>query len=372
MQDNLRPAKISLPTNTTQIECSGDWVVAKITEVTKQFEYIKYVAPANVQVDASKIKKLDTVGAWMLAELLAQLKSARKNATLTGLSNEHQTLYGLIAEEKNKLSMPPKPEMHNLLYRLGEITVVKWREMLNFLAFFGELFLDFLYTLLHPRQIQWRSFLNVIDLAGFRALPIIALLMFLIGIVISYQTGIQLKAYGANIYIVSLSGIAVLQEFGPLITAIILAGRTGAAFTSQLGSMKVNQEIDALRTMGLSAMNMLVTPRFFGLLVVVPLLTIWADIFGILGSMIMAKHTLSVNYFAYLSSFPHEVKFKNYLIGMCKTPVFAMIIATVGCFQGFEVGFSAESVGRQTTRSVVQAIFLIIIVDALFSILFGW
>lgn len=372
MQDKLHLAKISLPADTAQIECSGDWVVAKIANVSKQFDYFKYVAPATVSVNASKIRALDTAGAWALAELLAQLKSAQKKAKLTGLNPEHQALYTLIAAEKNKLTTPPAPESHNWLYRLGESTVIKWNEALSFLAFLGEMTVEVIHVLLHPRQIQWRSFLNIIDLAGFRALPIIALLLFLIGVVICYQTGIQLKNYGADMYIVSLTGVAVLQEFGPMITAIILAGRTGAAFTSQLGSMKVNQEIDALRTMGLSSMNMLVIPRFFGLLVVLPLLTVWADIFGILGSMLMARHVLGFSYSAYLINFPHEVRFTTYLIGMSKTPVFAMIIATVGCFQGFQVGFSADSVGLQTTRSVVQAIFLIIIVDAAFSVLFGW
>lgn len=372
MEDTLRLPKIAFISNGPQIACSGDWIITKITGIRKQIDYVRYVAPARVEVDASKIRRLDTVGAWMLAELLTQLESAHKSVTLRGLGHEHQALYDLIAKEKNQLTRPPKPERHTFLYRLGEITVIKCQEALNFLAFFGELFLDILSALLYPRRIQWRSFLNVIDMAGFRALPIIGLLLFLIGIVICYQTGIQLKAYGANSYIVSLTGVAVLQEFGPLITAIILAGRTGAAFTSQLGAMKINQEIDALGTMGLSAMNMLVTPRFFGMLVVLPLLTIWADIFGILGSMLMARHTLDISYLSYLGAFPHEVKFKNYFIGMCKTPVFAMVIATVGCFQGFQVGFSADSVGRQTTKSVVQAIFLIIIVDAAFSILFGW
>lgn len=355
------------------IQCRGDWITTKIDGITQQFRYLKYVAAPQVEVDASAIQKMDTVGAWILNELITQLKSANKKVTLQGLSKEHQTIYTIVQKQKPELIEEPlqSPRPHEI-YFLGKATVDKIIHMLSFLSFIGELTIDLGRAWMQPRYIQWRSFLNVIDFAGVRALPIVGLLLFLIGIVISYQTALQLKNFGGNIYIVSLTGVAIVQEFGPLITAIIVAGRTGSSFTSQLGSMKINQEIDALNTMGLSPFNMLVLPRFFGLLVTLPLLIVWADIFGVFGSMVMAKHVLDFNYMDYLLRFPRDIRIYTLIIGMSKAPVYAMIIATVGCFQGFQVTTGAASVGERTTKSVVQAIFLIIIADAIFSVLFSW
>jgi len=165
--------------------------------------------------------------------------------------------------------------------------------------------------------------------------------------------------------------MAVLREFGPLMTAIIIAGRTSSAITAQIGTMILNEEVDALRTMGLSPMSRLVVPKVLGLLIVMPLLTFWADVFGVIGAMVMSKNMLNINYGDFLNRFQHVVAIKHYYIGLSKAPFFAMIIAAVGCFQGFRVAPNADSLGKQTTISVVQAIFLIIIADALFSILYS-
>jgi phospholipid/cholesterol/gamma-HCH transport system permease protein len=223
-----------------------------------------------------------------------------------------------------------------------------------------------------PKNIQWNSIFKIVEETGCKALPIIGLLSFLIGIVLAYQMGLQLKDYGANAYIVDFSGLAILREFGPLITAIIVAGRTGSAFTAQIGIMKINEEIDALKTFGLSPVERLVLPRIFGLLIAIPLLTVWADAFGIMGCMVMANGMLDLGYADFLARFQQVIELKTYALGLIKTPVFAVLIAQVGCFQGFQVGYSADSVGSQTTRSVVQSIFLIIITDAFFSVLYSW
>lgn len=375
MLDNSehKPAKIALEANRSQVICSGDWITAQLAVLTPALiTSIKNTAAEKITINVEKVSNLDTAGAFILQDIIEQLKAASKQTNILGFSPEQQALYDLIANEASKVTEIPEPERHNILYSLGQEAVAKFSQALEFLSFQGELFVEIFNTILNPKLIQWRGFFNVVDAAGYRSLPIIALLLFLIGLVLAYEMGLQLRDYGANIYIVSLSGAAVLQEFGPLITAIIIAGRTGAAFTAELGAMKVNQEIDVLQTMGVSPMSRLVLPRFFGLMVALPLLTIWADIFGILGAMVMAKNVLGISYYEYISRIPLDVKLSNYWIGMCKAPVFAMIIATVGCFQGFSVGFSADSIGQKTTKSVVQAIFLIIIVDSLFSVLFGW
>ena len=207
--------------------------------------------------------------------------------------------------------------------------------------------------------------------AGLHALPILALLSFLIGIVLAYQMGLQLETYGANIFIAYLSGMAIFREFGPLITAIIVAGRTSSAFTAQIGSMKINEEIDALETMGLSPTEFLVVPKVIGLTLVFPLLIFWSNIFGILGAMLMSKAMLHIGYHDFLMRLKESVGLKQMLLGLYKAPAFSILIALVGCFQGFRVGNSAASVGHQTTKSVVQSLFLIIIADAIYSIIYS-
>jgi len=189
---------------------------------------------------------------------------------------------------------------------------------------------------------------------------------------LTYQIGIQLEFYGANIYIVGFLGIAILREFGPLLAAIILAGRTSSSYTAQLGLMKANEEIDALKTMGIAPLELLIFPRIIGLIIVMPLLTVWSDIFGLLGGMLMSNATLGVSIRAFLEQFPQDVTLSSFVIGIGKAPVFAMIIAAVGCYHGLRVAGSATSIGEHTTKSVVLAIFLIIIADAIFSIIFSY
>ena len=184
--------------------------------------------------------------------------------------------------------------------------------------------------------------------------------------------GLQLETYGANIFIAYLSGMAIFREFAPLITAIIVAGRTSSAFTAQLGSMKINEEIDALLTMGLSPTELLVLPKVIGLLLVFPLLIFWADVFSILGAMLMSKSMLDVGYVDFLQRLKATVGLDQLMLGLYKAPAFAILIALVGCFQGFRVESTADSLGSQTTKSVVQALFLIIIADAIFSIAYSW
>lgn len=222
------------------------------------------------------------------------------------------------------------------------------------------------------RRFQIPSIVSNMASAGLYALPIIGLLSFLIGVVLAYQMGLQLETYGATIFIAYLSGMAIFREFAPLITAIIVAGRTSSAFTAQIGSMKINEEIDALYTMGLSPTELLVLPKLIALLLMFPLLIFWSDFFGVLGAMIMSKLMLHVGYYDYLIRLQDSVGFKQLMLGLYKAPAFAIIISLVGCFQGFQVKASADSVGSQTTRSVVQALFLIIVTDATYSILYSW
>ena len=197
--------------------------------------------------------------------------------------------------------------------------------------------------------MRWRMVANGIQVTGYDAMPIVALLSFLIGVVLAYQLGHQLVTYGANIYVVDISAMAILREFAPLITAIIIAGRTGSAYTAQIGTMMLNEEVDAIRTLGLSAQEMLVMPKLMALVISLPLLTVLADMFGIFGSMYMSKVMLDISYTDFIRRFGNVVELKVFFVGMVKTPFFALIISSIGCFHGLQVKGGASSIGYRTT-----------------------
>lgn len=258
-----------------------------------------------------------------------------------------------------------------MLERVGRTAVDVWEQGFALLSFVGESALAFLGWLTHPQRIRWRPILFNLRTAGLDALPIVGLLSFLLGIVVAYQGADQLRQYGANIYVTDLVGLSMLREFAPLMSAIIIAGRSGSAYAAQIGTMAVSQEIDAMRTLGIVPLEMMVLPKLIALVIALPLLTVFADVLGVAGGMLMARAQLGVSFHEFLDRFPHAVSTTSYLIGVGKAPVFAVIIAVVGCFQGFRTQGGADSVGKQTTRAVVQSIFLVILADALFSIAFS-
>ena len=258
-----------------------------------------------------------------------------------------------------------------LIERVGKITVEIFNQLVEMLSFVGETAIAIAKSIMQPKRIRWRPILFNIRTAGFDALPIVGLLTFLLGVVVAYQGAAQLRQYGANIFVADLIGLSMLREFAPLITAIIIAGRSGSAYAAQIGTMAVTEEIDAMRTLGISPQEMLVLPKIIALVIALPLLTVFADMLGVFGGMLMARQQLDVGFIEFLDRFVKAVSPTTFMIGVGKAPVFAVIIAIVGCFQGFKTKGGADSVGRQTTRSVVQSIFLVIVADALFSIAFS-
>ena len=258
-----------------------------------------------------------------------------------------------------------------LIERVGNVTVEIFNQLVEMLSFVGETAIAIAKSIMQPKRIRWRPILFNIRTAGFDALPIVGLLTFLLGVVVAYQGAAQLRQYGANIFVADLIGLSMLREFAPLITAIIIAGRSGSAYAAQIGTMAVTEEIDAMRTLGISPQEMLVLPKLIALVVALPLLTVFADMLGVFGGMLMARQQLDVGFIEFLDRFVKAVSPTTFMIGVGKAPVFAVIIAIVGCFQGFKTKGGADSVGRQTTRSVVQSIFLVIVADALFSIAFS-
>jgi phospholipid/cholesterol/gamma-HCH transport system permease protein len=242
----------------------------------------------------------------------------------------------------------------------------------DLIGFFGAVFIGFLRLFVQPRRVRFVSLVSHVEHTGLNALPIIGLISFLIGIVLAYQGADQLRQFGAEIFTVNLVGVSVLREMGILLTSIIVAGRTGSAFTAQIGTMQVNEEVDALRTLGLDPLDVLVLPRVIGLVIALPLLTFYSDILALLGGGFACVLLLNMSVAQFLTQLREAVTTTHFLVGMAKAPVFAVIISMVGCFEGLRVTGSAESVGRLTTKSVVESLFLVIVFDAFFSILFSY
>lgn len=372
----MKPNSTSLPAATLEIaqggdvvHCGGAWVLGGISALDAKLESMVWPQKKPLQFDVAAITAMDTAGAWLLHRTLRRLEAMGCAVELLGQRAEHATLLEVMQPvELLPVSVTAK---YSWLEKLGAVNWSHVRQLLGMLSFFGEFAQVVLRSLRQPAQIRWRPILYNLQHVGFNALPIVGLLAFLMGVVISYQGAAQLQRYGANIFIADMVGLSILRELAPLMTAIIVAGRSGSAFAAQIGTMKVTEEIDALRTIGIVPMELLVLPKVLALMIALPLLTVYADIMGVLGGMVMAKSQLGVSYTDFLDRFDIAIKLSALMVGVGKAPVFAAIVAIVGCYQGFQAGNRADSVGRQTTMSVVQAIFLIIVADALFSVIFS-
>lgn len=354
-----------------QIICEGIWNLANLESLQKKFAALRLPKQGALEVNGAGIAHMDFAGALFIKQLSDTVRKKGLQVNLVQFSESAQNLLSTIDKKKENFNSYKPLVSPGWLEGIGRSAHLQIKEFLTFLEFIGKLTLEFLRIVASPRHIRWNSLAGSMDSTGYTALPIIGLLSFMIGVVLAYQMGNQLRNYGANVFIVDLLGLSVLREFGPLLTAIMIAGRTGSAFTAQLGLMKANQEIDALDTMGITPAEILLLPRILGLVIVLPLLTMWADIFGVFGGMFMANNMLGVSWPDFLIRFRQQVPLSALLIGLGKSPVFAFIIASIGCFKGIQVRGSAESIGTNTTKSVVLSIFFIIVADAIFSIIFS-
>src|ERR1039458_5837306 len=358
------------PGNTPfDVRCAGAWVLRGIEPLEHRLARLPWPDAGELLIDASAVTAMDTSGAWMLHRTMRALQEHGHSVQVRGLRPEFEALLQLIASRSVTYEAAAVPGV------LASIGQRSWRSVLSalgMLSFLGENAIVLLRSLAQPSRIRWRPVLHNLQTAGFEALPITGLLSFLMGIVIAYQGAEQLRQFGANIYVADLVGLSMVRELSPMLTAIIVAGRSGSAYAAQIGTMKVTEEIDALRTIGVDPLELLVLPKVLALIVALPLLTVYTDVMGVLGGMIMAHAQLDVSFGAFLDRLNEAISLDSYLVGVGKAPVFAVIIALVGCYQGFQVGGSADSVGRQTTLSVVQSVFLVIVIDSLFSIVFSW
>jgi len=363
------PNTIRLDPSEKKLICEGEWTLAHTKELKSKINQVN-LPSGHIKIDGSRINQMDSAGVWLLLSFI-KLHPEHK-FELLNFNEKAVQLIKLIEKQKVEDKKIRKPKKLSTIANIGKSAYEQAKEFVEFLAFTGFLFIEFLRNLRKPQKFRWNELASILYSAGYQALPIVGLLSFLIGVVIAYQMGIQLRTFGANIFIVNLLGLSILREFGPLITAIMVAGRTGSSFTAQLGIMKINQEIDALNTLGVTPAELLLLPRIVALTIALPMLTIWADAFGVLGGMVMAQNMFNITFADFLQRFQQEIPIRNLIIGLGKTPIFALIISSVGCFEGMRVFGSAESIGRNTTRSVVLGIFFIIVADALFSILFSY
>lgn len=352
----------------------GDWVIDGLRDVDRRLErFAEINAGIPVVWDVSEVGLVDSAGMMLFIRSYDLLRSRQCPVEVIGASADHKRMYRLLRQyvvRPEATAFPQFSRIHRLMENLGRLAVASLVDLGSFLAFLGENFIVFLLSLRHPLSIRYGAIVKNIEEAGVRALPIVALTSFLIGVVITYQGAVQLEKFGAHIFIVDMISISVTRELAPLITAIVVAGRTGSSYTAQLGVMKITEEIDAMRTMGFDPLHFLVQPRIMALMIVMPLLIFFADMVGIMAGMFISNIHLHLSFGEFLRRLQLALEVKHVWIGLLKGPFFAWLIAVVSCFRGFQVSKSTESIGRYTTISVVNAIFLVIACDALFSVLF--
>lgn len=349
---------------------SGRWTSEDLEQAYSQIP--RKIPPHGVlTVDLAEVSALDTAGAWFIERTVRNMRRDGREVVFASLSASARSLLELVAGQKDPRDVKLAHPHFTILQRCGRATMSILDRLADYVTFLGETVHRWLQVGLSRRHWRLRQFLDIVEQTGVTAVPIVALLSFLIGVVIAYQGLFLLHSYGASLFIANLSGLIVLRELGPLIAAIVVAGRTGSSFTAQLGTMKVSEEVDAFIAMGLSPVEVLVLPRVFGLVVALPLLTVLADTAGIIGAVFTATLVAGIQPHSFMAQLASAVSPTTVMTGLIKAPVFALVIATVGCFHGFRSEKNAESVGRQTTSSVVQSIFFVIIIDAVFSVIYS-
>lgn len=366
----MEQATISVKDNV--IHCRGAWTLPHLSQLERRGRALRWPDAPTVLYDAGEVTAMDTGGALVLQRCIDGVRRKGQQAALQGLKPEFAELLQRVEVQWSRPER--RAAVSGTRWTDDFMRAVQSRQMsaIRALAFVGESTIALSRALIRPRSIRWRAMLRIVELDGVRALPITGLLTFLVGVVIAYQGAEQLRKFGTNIFIVDLVGISLLREIAPLIVAILIAGRSGSAYAAEIGTMKVTEELDAVRTLGISPMNLLVLPRALALVIALPLLTVYADVVGVFGGMLIALGELNVSFVEFVARFEEAVPVRHFLIGLGKAPFFAAIIALVGCYQGFQIRGGVDDVGRHTTISVVQGIFLVIVFDAICSILLNW
>jgi len=340
--------------------------------VRKLSEELEAIQGDNLTADLSGVDRMDTVGAWLIHKL-----ERDRGAKIVGATEDQQTLIDHVAraDQPVKLRRDPVPRLEYLTREIGVATQMVGSTLVGLLGFFGQLVISLVNIVRHPRRFRFNAVVTRFDFVGVRALFIVGVMSFLVGIVVAQQGAVQLRQFGAEIFTINLVGRSAIKELGVLMTAIMVAGRSGSAFAAQLGAMKLNEEVDAMRTIGVSPMEALVFPRVMATVLMMPLLGFFASMMTVLGGGIFIWVSLDIPPITFIQRLREVVPLTDLWQSLIKAPVFGMIIAMSGCYQGLLVEGNAEEVGLRTTTAVVQGIFLVIVLDAFFAVFFtsiGW
>ncbi|MGE0179464.1 MAG: ABC transporter permease [Sphingomonas sp.] len=338
-----------------------------LLRVRRLSEELEAITSEHITVDLAEVDRMDTVGAWLVHKLARD-----RGATIINASTDQQTLIDHVAKADNpvQIEAEEEPVIEEIVGRVGGATQLAAQTLLGLLGFFGSLCLSIWGIMRHPRRFRFNAVVTRFEVVGVHALGIIGLMSFLVGIVIAQQGATQLRQFGAEVFTVNLVGRSAMKELGVLMTAIMVAGRSGSAFAAQLGTMKLNEEVDAMRTIGVSPMEALVVPRVLATVLMMPLLGFYAALLAIAGGGIFCWLSLEIPPITYVQRIREVVPMTDLWQTMIKAPVFGMIIAMAGCYQGLQVKGNAEEVGLRTTTAVVQGIFLVIVLDAFFAVFF--
>ena len=351
----------------------GRWEIEAVARFDAALRAVDPGPCRKVRLDLAKVKTLDSTGAWVVHRTREALRGRGLDVEIIGAKAAHNALIERVADSNpgEEAATKRRSGIRAMVERVGIGTFATLDVTKNLIAFLGLVTVAIARSISRPRRIRFTAVVANMERSGLNALPIVGLLSFLIGVVLAYQGVDQLTRFGAEIFSINLLAVSMLREIGVLMTAILIAGRSGSAFTAQIGTMKVNQEIDAMSTLGLDPMEVLVLPRIFALVITLPLLVFYSDILGLLGGAIALMVLLDMSPTQFLIQLNSAIPIGTFWVGIIKAPFFAFAIALIGCYEGLRVSGSAESVGRLTTQSVVEAIFLVLILDAGFSILFS-
>ena len=348
---------------------TGSLTLLRVRKLSEQLEAIQ---ADRIIVDLSEVEKMDTVGAWLIHKL-----ERDRGAEIVGASEDQQTLIDHVtrADQPVKVRRDPEPLVEQFVGRVGVATELALKTTLGLLGFFGALLIALWNIARHPRRFRFNAVVTRFEMVGVHALGIIGLMSFLVGIVIAQQGAVQLRQFGAEVFTVNLVGRAAVKELGVLMTAIMVAGRSGSAFAAQIGSMKLNEEVDAMRIIGVSPMEALVVPRVLATVLLMPLLGFYSALVALVGGGLFCWFELGIPPVTFVQRIREVVPMADLYQTLIKAPVFGLIIALAGCYQGLQVEGNAEAVGLRTTTAVVQGIFLVIVLDAFFAVFFtaiGW
>ncbi|MDH4944966.1 ABC transporter permease [Sulfurimonas sp. C5] len=366
--DNL--LQIELYDGGILLKIKGEFTVYKLPQIEKKIQTLDFTQFKDIEFDLREITFLDSGAALFLDTIFQKLEKQSLAYEVNIQNDTFQSTLNLVKSKRSGIKKPKVQIQPKLYEKIGKTAYNYYQSSLRFMHFLGKVFVAFLIYFKAPHKIRYKEIFFEINESALKAIGIIALTSFLVGLVVAYQSAYQLKIYGANIFIVDMLGLSILRELAPMMTAIVIAGRSGSAYTAQIGAMKITQEIDAMKTMGFEPFAFLVLPRIIALSITMPLLIFVADMTGMFGGILIANLDLKITTELFIERFHEVIAAKHFFVGIVKGPFFAFLIATIAIYRGLVVKDDTQSIGFNTTKSVVESIFAVIVCDALFSIAF--